>query len=222
MRFQVWQQVFEDGLLDRLAFRCRFDDQVGGADVGQAQRGADARHRGGLCLGRDLATRDLAFDVAVDLRQGLCQAVFADIRHQHVKPRQRKDMRNAAAHLPGPDDANALDVHSAPFSVRPNHMRRPGSDARQGGKNSSRIRGSAFRQPGAAKLESRCAGFRVGGMVITSPDDMTLDYLPCQYGKSKLLVRGPQRPLTGPCCAIPGGPALAAALSRGGLHRVSL
>ena len=51
-------------------------------------------------------------------------------------------------------------------------------------------------------------------MVITSKDDMTLDYLPCQYGKSKLLVRGPQRPLTGPCCAIPGGPALAAALSR--------
>ena len=115
MRFQMWQQVFENGLLDRLALCSRFDDQVGRADVGQAQRGADACHRGGFRLGRDLATRDLAFDVAVDLRQCLCQAVFADIRHQHVKPRQRKDMRNAAAHLPGPDDANALDVHAAPF-----------------------------------------------------------------------------------------------------------
>jgi hypothetical protein len=33
-------------------------------------------------------------------------------------------------------------------------MRRPGSDARQGGKNSPRIRGSAFRLPGAAKTAS--------------------------------------------------------------------
>ena len=32
-----------------------------------------------------------------------------------------------------------------------------------------------------------------------------LDYLPCHYGKSKLLFRGPQRPLTEPYCAILGG-----------------
>jgi hypothetical protein len=42
-------------------------------------------------------------------------------------------------------------------------------------------------------------------MVFVSSDDMTLDYLPCQYGKSKLLFRGPQRPLTEPYCAILGG-----------------
>ena len=32
-----------------------------------------------------------------------------------------------------------------------------------------------------------------------------LDYLPCHYGTSKLLFRGPQRPLTEPYCAILGG-----------------
>jgi hypothetical protein len=174
----------------------------------------------------DLCRRAFKAGAAEFLEKPVNDELLLDTLQQavrrHVKSRQRKHMRNAGAHLSGPDDANALDVHSAPFFVRPNHMRRPGSDARQGGKNSSRIRGPAFRQPGAAKLESRCAVVRVGGMVITCPDDRTLDYLPRQYGKSKLLFRGPQRPLTGPCCAIPGGPALAAALPRGGLHRVSL
>ena len=42
-------------------------------------------------------------------------------------------------------------------------------------------------------------------MVFVSSDDMMLDYLPCHYGTSKLLFRGPQRPLTEPYCAILGG-----------------
>ena len=115
MRLQVRQQVFENGLLDRLALCCGFDDQVAGSDICQTQGGADARHCRRLRLGRNLAARDLAFDVPVNLRQRLCQAVLADVGHQHVKPCQGKHMRDAAAHLPGPDDANALDVHAAPF-----------------------------------------------------------------------------------------------------------
>lgn len=42
-------------------------------------------------------------------------------------------------------------------------------------------------------------------MVFVSSDDMMLDYFPCHYGKSKLVFRGPQRPLSEPYCAVLGG-----------------
>jgi hypothetical protein len=101
-RLEMRQQVFEDRLLDRFAFGRGLDDQVAGAEIGQLQRGADARHGGGLVLGGDLAARDLTFDVAVDRGERLVEAVLADVVQQHVIARQREDMGDAVAHLPAP------------------------------------------------------------------------------------------------------------------------
>jgi hypothetical protein len=42
-------------------------------------------------------------------------------------------------------------------------------------------------------------------MAYEHPGDGALDYLPCRYGTSKLLFRGPRRRLDGPYCALLGG-----------------
>lgn len=42
-------------------------------------------------------------------------------------------------------------------------------------------------------------------MAFEHPGDGSLDYLPCRYGTSKLLFRGPRRRLEGAYCALLGG-----------------
>lgn len=42
-------------------------------------------------------------------------------------------------------------------------------------------------------------------MSFAFPGEMALDYLPCRYGRSKLLFRGPRRDLTVPYVAVMGG-----------------
>ncbi len=42
-------------------------------------------------------------------------------------------------------------------------------------------------------------------MAYEDPGDGALDYLPCRYGHSKLLFRGPRRRLEGAYCAVLGG-----------------
>lgn len=42
-------------------------------------------------------------------------------------------------------------------------------------------------------------------MAYEYPGEGALDYLPCRYGQSKLLFRGPKRRLEGPYCAVLGG-----------------
>ncbi|MDZ4134850.1 MAG: DUF6473 family protein, partial [Paracoccaceae bacterium] len=42
-------------------------------------------------------------------------------------------------------------------------------------------------------------------MAYAYPGAGALDYLPCRYGNSKLLFRGPQRALDDPYCAVLGG-----------------
>lgn len=42
-------------------------------------------------------------------------------------------------------------------------------------------------------------------MAFEYPGDGSLDYLPCRYGTSKLLFRGPRRKLEAPYCAVLGG-----------------
>lgn len=44
----------------------------------------------------------------------------------------------------------------------------------------------------------------VGGMTYECLGDGALDYVPCRYGKSKLLFRGPKRKLTAPYVAVIG------------------
>lgn len=45
----------------------------------------------------------------------------------------------------------------------------------------------------------------VGTMILADSGARALDYYPCQYGQSKLLFRGPRRPLKGRYCAVIGG-----------------
>ena len=42
-------------------------------------------------------------------------------------------------------------------------------------------------------------------MSFAFPGETSLDYLPCRYGRSKLLFRGPRRDLTAPYAAVLGG-----------------
>ena len=42
-------------------------------------------------------------------------------------------------------------------------------------------------------------------MAYEHPGARSLDYLPCRYGTSKLLFRGPRRRLDGDYCALLGG-----------------
>ncbi|MCX8509050.1 MAG: DUF6473 family protein, partial [Rhodobacteraceae bacterium] len=42
-------------------------------------------------------------------------------------------------------------------------------------------------------------------MAFEHPGDGSLDYVPCRYGTSKLLFRGPRRKLEGAFCAVLGG-----------------
>lgn len=44
-------------------------------------------------------------------------------------------------------------------------------------------------------------------MAFEHPGDGALDYLPCRYGNSRLLFRGPRRALESPYCAVLGGTA---------------
>ncbi len=42
-------------------------------------------------------------------------------------------------------------------------------------------------------------------MTFAFPGEMSLDYLPCRYGRSNLLMRGPRRDLSAPYAAVLGG-----------------
>jgi len=46
---------------------------------------------------------------------------------------------------------------------------------------------------------------KVGNMAFAYTGSGALEYLPCRYGQSKLLFRGPKRPLSSPFCAALGG-----------------
>ena len=59
----------------------------------------------------ELAVSHHAGEIAADGRQPLLDAVGGDIVKQHLVAGRRGDMRNAAAHLPGADDADSLDCH---------------------------------------------------------------------------------------------------------------
>ena len=104
-------QILEDRLLDGFALGRGLDHQVGPAQVGQPQRGADAGHGSFLGLGVDLVAADLALEVAVDQRKRLVHRLLADVGHQDVVSGKREDMCDAVAHLPRSDDPNRLNRH---------------------------------------------------------------------------------------------------------------
>ncbi len=105
------QKVLEDRLLDGFAFGRGLDDQVALAQIGQFQRGLDPLQRGAFVGGQHLAARHLTFDVPFNRLHRLLQAGFGNVGHQHVIARQREDMGDPVAHLPGAHDAYQLDLH---------------------------------------------------------------------------------------------------------------
>ena len=67
-----------------------------------------------LLLFLDPAARHLARQIAPDRVARLRQGRRIGIAQQDIEPRQRADMRDAAPHLPGADDADAANlVHAA-------------------------------------------------------------------------------------------------------------
>ena len=69
-----------------------------------------------LVLGPDHAAADLAVHVAADRVDALVEMRLVDIREADVEALERADMGDAAAHLAGADDADALD-HDAILRV---------------------------------------------------------------------------------------------------------
>ena len=59
-------KILENGLLDRLTFRGRFDDQIALAQIGQSRRRLDPREGGLLILFGDFPAAHLPFHVAFD------------------------------------------------------------------------------------------------------------------------------------------------------------
>ncbi len=131
LRREMRPEACEDLLLDLFLLGRGLNDEVHRAKVCQGHRAADARQRRRLVLGRDLAAVHLTVDVAVDLRHGAGQRLGADVVDQHIISCQRKDMRDAGAHLPGPHDAHRPDIHGCPRFRNPaDHTRGAGRGAR--------------------------------------------------------------------------------------------
>src|SRR5207302_11180781 len=73
-------------------------------------RALDAGERRRLVFLPYAAARDLPRQIAFDDVAPLRQRRGADIAQHDVEPRQRADMRDAAPHLPGADDADMADL----------------------------------------------------------------------------------------------------------------
>ena len=65
--------------------------------------------------GRVFTARDLPRQIALDDLAPLRQGRGADVAQHHVEPGQRADMRDAAPHLPGADDADAANIAAGVF-----------------------------------------------------------------------------------------------------------
>jgi hypothetical protein len=131
VRPQMRQQVLEDRLLDGLALGRGLDHQVGLAEIGQLQRGADPRQRGVPVACGDLLARDLAVEVLFDQGDRAVQRFLADVGHQNVVAGQRGHMGDAVAHLTGPDHPDCLNIHPrAPSSMFADPVPRPATQAR--------------------------------------------------------------------------------------------
>ncbi|CAD5252737.1 conserved hypothetical protein [Bosea sp. 62] len=111
---RVGAQMGADGgenlALHLLALGRSLDHEVARTQILQLRRRDDPAHRRAAVLVGDGALGDLPGHVAIDRRQRRVDALFGDVVQPDVEARDRGDMGDAVAHLPGPDDADGLDL----------------------------------------------------------------------------------------------------------------
>ena len=100
-------QLLEDLTLDLFFLGRRLDHHVAIGEQRVIEAHLDAAERGILFFFADLAARDLTRQVAVDGFAAALQRLLVDVGHDHIDAGERADMGDAAAHLPGADDADA-------------------------------------------------------------------------------------------------------------------
>ena len=118
VRFQVAGQVFQDGALGRLVLGRRLDDDIARLHRLEAEGRHDAR-QGAVDIGiGNNAAPQLALQVAPDGFHRCVDRFFADVVQDDVIAVERRNMRDAVAHLAGADDAYFLDrQRPSPFRI---------------------------------------------------------------------------------------------------------
>ena len=110
LRIELRAELRIDLALDALVLGRRLDDEVGAGEIAHLVRGGNLAERRLAGLLGELAVSDHAGQVAADGGEPLLDAVRRDIVEQHLVAGQRGDLGDAAAHLPGADDAHSLDM----------------------------------------------------------------------------------------------------------------
>ena len=118
VRLEERTQRHEDLALHRLVLGGGLDHQIGVAQVLHGLGIGDAGERLVLFVLADLAGGDLAGEVLVDGGQGLLDPLLGDVVQHHVVAGQSDHMRDAAAHLACPDDADLADGGHVIISLR--------------------------------------------------------------------------------------------------------
>ena len=104
------QQRLEHLALHRLVLRGGLDHDVAIPEGSIVGAGADPRQRPGLRRLVEQAPAQLPVHIAADDREAALQRRVRDVHEAHVEAGKRGDMRDAAAHLPGADDADLADA----------------------------------------------------------------------------------------------------------------
>ena len=104
------QQRLEDLALHRLVFRGGLDHDVAVPEAGVVGARVDPRQRLGLRRLVEQAPAQLPVHIAPDGGEAAFQRRLLHIDQPHIEAGKRGDMRDAAAHLPGADDAHRADA----------------------------------------------------------------------------------------------------------------
>ena len=119
-------QTFEQLDLQRLVFRGRFDDEVRLAQAVKRGRRVDVRENLVALLLRHLAARHHSIQAGPQTGHPARDDSLGDVVQQHIEPRLRGDLRDSAAHLSRPNDADRANVHiSSPSSRTLSNFTRP-------------------------------------------------------------------------------------------------
>src|SRR5262249_4401193 len=100
------------------------DDEIAVLQVLELDRAGEPPEHFVLGAGFHLRLGDLRFQVLADARETLVEKALVGLDHDGGKARLRRDLRDAGAHEPAPDDADLLDGHARTTSVNRYGQRR--------------------------------------------------------------------------------------------------